>query len=184
MKANDPEHSYPRGIVATYRLLAIVVLFLALSLLGGTLYVLIMRASFGSNHTGQALSPQSSPQRTTPNSAQDNQALSPNSPADTTKAFTGIGRLRLSSASPNPSMIILSVIFRYTPTDNAFAEELAAHIADFRDIAANYISSLSTDELRGKTETELKTAILHRYNSILRLGQIDTLYFDEYMIID
>jgi flagellar basal body-associated protein FliL len=170
VKGTEPQHS--RGIVRVYRLLVITAFILALSLLGGTLYALIFRDFFGSRAVPeQALSP------ITPNTL-------PNDPNGTAKIFTGIGPLRLSTAPPKPSTVILAIVFRYDPADNAFAEELASRIGDFRDIAAEYIASFSTDELRDKTESELKTALLYRYNAILRLGQIGALYFNEYMIID
>jgi flagellar basal body-associated protein FliL len=172
MKGTEPQPS--RGMVRVYRLLVIITFILALSLLGGTVYALIFRDFFGpSAAPEQALSPTPP----TPN------ALS-NDPQGTTKVFTGIGLLRLSTAPPNPSTVILSIVFRYDPADNAFAEELASRIGDFRDIAARYMASFSTDELRGKTESEVKAALLHRYNAILRLGQITILFFNEYMIID
>jgi flagellar basal body-associated protein FliL len=159
-------------MVRTYRFLVITAFILALSLLGGTLYALVFR---------ELLSPGGVPEQTlspaTP-SARSNE------PREAAKVFTGIGRVRLSTAPPNPSTVVIAIFFQYDPADTVFAEELASRIGDFRDMTANYIASYHADELRDKTESEVKDALLHRYNAVLRLGQIGALYFNEYMIID
>jgi flagellar basal body-associated protein FliL len=181
MKLEGTEPRYSRRIVVAYRILAAIVLVLALSLLGGTTYVLFFQDTVGSTDSPrQALSPE----RPSPDSGQNKQALSLNDPNDAAKVFTGIGRLRLSTAPPNPATVILSIVFLYAPEDKAFSEELASRVAEFRDIASAYMASLPAAELRGKSESDIKNALLYRYNAMLRLGQLELLYFNEYLIID
>ena len=99
------------------------------------------------------------------------------------QTFTGIGRIRVSTADPQPGMVILFVSFLYYPEDKAFAEELALRIRDFRYIIIDYIGSLSTAELNELSEEMLKAELLYRFNSVLRLGQIKTLFFSDFMVV-
>ena len=99
------------------------------------------------------------------------------------QTFTGIGQLRILTADPQPGTIILFVSFIYYPEDKAFSEELVLKIRDFRDIIIYYFRSLSVDELQKLDDGIIKAELLQRFNKILRLGRIDTLYFSDFMII-
>ena len=96
--------------------------------------------------------------------------------------FAGIGRLRIPLA--NSSTLILSIAFPYPSDDRAFTEELAVKIGDFRAIASDYFSSLPSEKLRNLDEEAAKIEILRRYNTNLRLGKIQALYFNDLMIIE
>jgi flagellar basal body-associated protein FliL len=96
--------------------------------------------------------------------------------------FSGIGRLRIPLAGS--STLILSIAFPYPSGDQAFTEELAAKIGDFRTMASDYFSSLPAENLIYLDEEAAKTEILRRYNASLRLGKIEALYFNDLMIID
>ena len=100
------------------------------------------------------------------------------------QTFTGIGLLRATTADPQPGMVILFVSFFYYPDDKAFSEELVLRVRDFRDIIVSYIGSLSVLDLQKRGEEVLKTELLIRFNAILRLGQIETLYFSDFMIVE
>ncbi|MDR2053927.1 MAG: flagellar basal body protein FliL [Treponema sp.] len=147
------------------RILAAAALVLALILLGGTVYALVFR---GRSEKTEAAAPGGNP--------------SPETGLD--GMFTGIGRIRASTGGPESATVILSIAFPYSPRDRAFAGELAARIGDFRAGAADYFASFSTEELRQKDETAIKTELLERFNGMLRLGQITALYFSDYLIIE
>jgi flagellar basal body-associated protein FliL len=98
--------------------------------------------------------------------------------------FSGIGRLRIPLAGEPAAAIILSVSFPYPADDRAFAEELASRIGDFRSIAAEYFASLPRAKTINLDEEAAKTGILKRYNAMLRLGRIETLYFGDLMIVE
>ena len=100
------------------------------------------------------------------------------------QTFTGIGRLRVSTADETPGMVILFVSFMYYPADKAFSEELALRVNEFRQAIVDYLGSFSVSELQVLTEDVLKTELLRRFNAILRLGQIEALYFSDFMIIN
>ena len=98
--------------------------------------------------------------------------------------FTGIGRLRLSTAEPQSAMVILTINFPYSSGDRAFAEELATRIRDFRTITRDYFQSISGQELMNKSEEQIKTELLQAFNSILRLGRIQSLFFNDFLILE
>jgi len=99
------------------------------------------------------------------------------------QTFTGIGTIRVSTTDTPPGMVIIFVLFIYYPEDAAFSEELALRVKDFRQIIIDYFSPFLVSELRELDEGDIKSELLLRFNSILRLGQIETLYFGDFLII-
>jgi len=100
------------------------------------------------------------------------------------QTFTGIGPIRVSTTDPQPGMVMLFVLFIYYPDDKAFSEELVLRVRDIREIIVNYVGSLSIIDLRNMGEDKLKMELLRRFNAILRLGQIEMLYFSDFMIVE
>ena len=98
------------------------------------------------------------------------------------RVFSGLGRLRIPLS--NSSTLVLSIAFPYPAHDAAFTEELAAKIGDFRSLASGYFSALPADQIANLDEEAAKREILTRYNAILRLGRIRTIYFSDMMVID
>ena len=99
------------------------------------------------------------------------------------QTFTGIGRIRIPTADPQPGMVILFVSFIYNPEDKVFSEELVYKIRDFREIIEDYIGSYTVEDLQNQEEENIKHELLRRFNAVLRLGQIETLYFSDFMLI-
>ena len=143
-----------------YRFLLIIVTILVLLFIGGTIFGVFQKTD--------------PPEHNQPSIIQENEQG---------QTFTGIGRIRVPTADPQPGMVILFVTFRYNPEDKAFSEELALRIKDFREVIMHYIGSFSAEELLNQSEESIKSEFLHRFNTILRLGKIDTLYFSEFLII-
>jgi flagellar basal body-associated protein FliL len=162
------ENRPPRALLFLYRLLLGLTVLLALVLLGGTLYALVFHdPAAGPLYQSPAPLP----------------ARSPHSPGEE-KVFTGIGRIRVNTADPGSATVILSVAFPYNPEDRAFSEELASKVGSFRDTAREYFGSLTENELRDRGEEALKGGLLQRYNALLRLGRIDILYFNDFMVLE
>jgi flagellar basal body-associated protein FliL len=155
------------GLLALYRALMAVFLLLILSLLVGTLYALIFRGALGRER------PELSPPAGGRAEVQ--------APAG---VFAGIGRVRTATSGSQPATVILSVAFPYAPGDRPFSEELAAKIGAFRTLTVNYFAALSAAELTRKNEGEIKRELLEQYNGILRLGSIEELYFNDYIVIE
>jgi len=149
------------------RIMEIIVILLALSLIGGTVYTFIFHNKKEKREEA---------------AIESSEALSP--PSELDGIFTGLGRIRASTSAPETATVILSVAFPYPSTDKAFSSELAARIGDFRGVTMSYFESFSVEELRQKDEAAIKTELLKRFNDLLRLGEISTLYFSDYLIID
>ena len=98
-----------------------------------------------------------------------------------TAVFTGIGSLRILAGD---ALVIISVSFPYPAGDRPFAEELASRTGDFRSVATGYFSSLSSERMTGLDEEAAKTELLKRYNALLRLGKIETLYFTDFKVLE
>ena len=157
-----------KGPVIALRIMILLVLFLVGLIIVGTIYAF-------------ARSPGSGPLFRTGNSASGG-AAQDGAVYDSVHVFNGIGRLRIPLAGP--STLILSIAFPYPADDQAFTEELAAKIGEFRTMASDYFSSLPAEKLVNLDEEAAKTEILGRYNASLRLGRIQALYFNDLMIID
>ena len=95
--------------------------------------------------------------------------------------FTDIGQLRITTADPQPEGLIIYVTFTYYPSDRAFTEELYLRTVNFREIIISYIGSFTMNDLRGLNEDTIKNELLRQFNAILRLGQIESLFFSEFM---
>jgi flagellar basal body-associated protein FliL len=158
--AHNLQHSFPR-------LLILIILGLVLIIITGTIY-------------GFTRSQDASPLFRIGKSGEPEQTDS--TFYDNIQIFTGIGRLRIPLT--NSSTMVLSISFPYFTNDYAFTEELAAKIADFRTIAINYFSSVPAEELTPLNEEIAKTEILRAYNTALRLGRIEALYFHDMIIIE
>ena len=153
-----------------YRFLLALAVFLALVLIGGTLYSLFFRQQDTVSYTGNSRNGAVENER-----AQSERALNE-------RTFTSIGQMRLSLAESGP-LVILNISFPYNQNDWPFTEELAGKIDNFRTITGQYFLTFSLFELEEKSEDEIKAELLARFNDILRLGKIEILYFSDFMII-
>jgi flagellar basal body-associated protein FliL len=179
MKRNKRDALSPQGLLIIYRILIMVAVLAALSLLGGTIFILVTR---GINPVDRASNQALSPLSVSSHEKKENIHKITQNRIE--KIFVGIGRLRLFTAPPQPAMVILSMAFPYNPEDKAFSEELALRIKDFRMITSDYFASFSEDQLRLREESVIKADLLSRFNAILRLGEITTLFFNDYIIME
>jgi flagellar basal body-associated protein FliL len=169
-------------ITGVYRGLVALVVVLALVIAAGTIYALLFRKADAP--------PLYKVSDTSPADFEVSGSLSPQPPAAPSELsvreniFTGIGRLRAVSADKPAVTIVVSIAFPYQPQDRAFSEELNAKVPDFRNTALEYFSTHRAAELRNANEENIKAELLRRYNSLLRLGSISVLYFNDFMFID
>jgi flagellar FliL protein len=158
----------PRGMIFFHRVVFLLLIVLLAVILAGSLYAFLRQSDsgplfrIGRNNAGAATNT-----------------------ADATEGiFTGIGRLRIPIAGQSNATLILSISFPYSAGDRPFAEELASRTGEFRSIASGYFASLSIDSIINLNEEHAKAAILNDYNALLRLGNIEILYFSDLMIIE
>ncbi|MDR1398593.1 MAG: flagellar basal body-associated FliL family protein [Treponema sp.] len=164
-----------KGATRVYHTLILVAVLLALLIAAGTIYALVFRNSTEPLYSIPAAPTTAAPTQTPFTDTQVFQLQ---------EIFPGIGRLRAVSADKPPVTIVVSIAFPYLPEDRPFTEELTAKIPEFRNTTLEYFSTHSAVELRQSGEAAIKTNLLRRYNNLLRLGSISTLYFNDFMFID
>jgi flagellar basal body-associated protein FliL len=157
------------GLLIVYRIAVALVLVLVLVLVGGSLYAVLRGPGSGPLFRvgcggGEVKGEQVA--------------------SEALNVFSGIGRLRIPLSGDSAATLILSISFPYPADDRPFAEELASRIGDFRSIATLYFGSLPPEKTVRLDETAAKTEILERYNKLLRLGKIETLFFGDLMVVE
>ena len=161
-----------KGLLAAYRIAITLVLMLAGVLVVGSLYAMARPAdSAPLFYLGRQTA------------ANETQSGGLTDWADVS-IFSGIGRLRIPLAGQPPATVVLSLSFPYPANDLFFAEELATRIGEFRSIAVGYFSAFTREEIARLDETRAKNEILARYNAMLHLGSIESLYFTDLVILD
>ena len=147
-------------------ILIVITLLLVLTIIVGTIWAMANRQSpapVESSGSETVL-----PGRTAPSEMPDN-------------IFTGIGRLRLTTN--DAVMVIVTVNFPFPADDKPFFEELVLRTSEFRSITIKYFGDFNSSDLIKTDENTLKTGLLELFNSILNLGKIETLYFDDYLVL-
>ena len=159
-----------RGTLFLYRVVVALILVLAVTLITGSLYA--------------AFRPKDSPPLFRIGGGSGEQGREEAVPAGEVNIFSNIGQLRIPLDGDPSSTLIVAISFPYLAADRAFAEELASRIGDFRSIAREYFAALSPEKAAALNEETAKAEILKRYNALLRLGKIETLYFGDLMVVD
>ena len=95
--------------------------------------------------------------------------------------FSGLGKMRIPTADPEPETLVISVAFPYNKDDRPFSEELASRLSWFKTATTEYLGAFTAEELAALDMDTINRELLARYNSALRLGQIQELYILEYM---
>jgi flagellar basal body-associated protein FliL len=146
--------------------LGLVAAVLALLIGAGTLYVLVVNPGAFSGASSR-----------TPPAGEETW-----SGASDSAMFTFIGRMRIRAGAG--AAVVLSIVFPYPPADRPFTEELSAKVPRFRQIAQDYFESLSQAELDSLDEQKAKAEILRGFNDELRLGQIESILFNDLLILE
>jgi hypothetical protein len=163
-------------LLIAYRVLVVLALALAVVLITGSLYALFRSPNSGPLfRIGAAAGGKQG--RRSPDAEAASPMVLPN-------VFSGVGRLRIPLSGEPAAALVLSISFPYSADDRPFVEELASRIGDFRSIAAEYFVSLPREKAVDLDEEAAKAGILGRYNALLRLGKIETLYFGDLMIVE
>jgi flagellar basal body-associated protein FliL len=157
-------------LLIVYRIAVALILALVLALIAGSLYALLR-------------GPNSGPLFRIGGSGGEVRGGQDADPGEM-NVFAGIGRLRIPLAGEAAATLILSVSFPYPADDRPFAEELASRIGDFRSIVSQYFGDFPPEKIARMDETVAKTEILERYNQLLRLGRIETLFFGDLMVVE
>ncbi|MDR1470557.1 MAG: hypothetical protein LBT00_14850 [Spirochaetaceae bacterium] len=148
--------------------LVIVVLFLVFIIAATTVWALLFRENPGRGETIAA-----------GETAADRGVVEQN--------FAGIGRLRAvlkKEQGKEGATVIIRVVFPYNAADRTFTEELVKNTGVFREMITAYFVEMAASDPRLRDEAVIKTELLERFNTRLRLGKIDRLFFSEFLIIE
>lgn len=80
------------------------------------------------------------------------------------------------------STLIISPWLEYKE-DRAFYEEMEEKYVSIRNIITSYFSPMTEKEIRAKSEDEIKNEITQKINSILVLGKINKIYFNDFQFL-
>lgn len=106
--------------------------------------------------------------------------------ANILESFTGLGRIRISTHPDSKGKkvpLVVSPWFSYQKGDEQFFEELSKKSSIIKSIIVQYFSLYTEEELQSLSETEIKTEITAQINQHLILGQIENIYFSEYIFL-
>ncbi|GHU21455.1 hypothetical protein FACS1894172_12110 [Spirochaetia bacterium] len=148
-----------------YRFLSGIIIILILILAAGTVYAFFFRSTAQKPFVRSGTQPESTPDYSVP-------------------FFTEIGRIRAQTADSTPVSIIVTPVFPHIFSDQNFTEEVRHTIPAFRSATQEYFHSLPAFQIRNRSEESIKTDLLSRYNALLRLGRIETLYFEDFLFIE
>ncbi|MDR1507677.1 MAG: hypothetical protein LBI67_11305 [Treponema sp.] len=95
--------------------------------------------------------------------------------------FSGIGTVRVSTTEENPETVIITIAFPYDSADGPFSEELVSRIPEFKARTREYLGSFTSEQLRQLDVSAVNSALLERYNALLRLGKIRELFLIDYI---
>jgi len=148
------EERHPQAVMIVYRVLIGIAAVMVIILIAGTIYGFVKR--------GKSAAP--APEA-----------------AGGENIFSGIGRLRIPTADPQPETLIISIAFPYDKNDRPFSEELASRLSWFKAATTDYLGAFTAEEIAALDTDMVNKELLKRYNSQLRLGQIKELYITEFM---
>lgn len=102
--------------------------------------------------------------------------------------FKDLGTLRAVTMAEGDSSTGVSLAvapwFAYEKTDSAFTEELAYKKQGIKSLFLQYFAGHTQKELFSLGEKQVKEDLLQLVNESLEMGQIQAIYFDEYIFFD
>lgn len=108
-------------------------------------------------------------------------------------AFTGIETLRIltlpeenekNGDSNNGSSLVITPWFTYPEDNQEFFEELSKKRSLISGIITSYFSTKTKNQLLMISEDEIKAQILDEINSQMTLGQVQQIYFTDFLFLD
>jgi flagellar basal body-associated protein FliL len=103
-------------------------------------------------------------------------------------AYTGLGQLRAVTKGAKKNTpgisVVISPWLSYSKGDNTFYEELDRKSRSIKAVITSYFSRHTERELLTRGEIAVKADLLREINSMLVLGKISAVYFNEYMFLE
>ncbi len=102
-------------------------------------------------------------------------------------AYTELGQIRAVTkgmGDQGGSLLVVSPWFSYPSSDIQLYEELAQKEKQAKSLIIGYFSSYTKEQLLGMGEQKVKEGIRDKINEQLVMGQISSVYFDDYMFFE
>ncbi|MBP5156830.1 MAG: flagellar basal body-associated FliL family protein [Treponema sp.] len=102
-------------------------------------------------------------------------------------AYTELGQIRTvtkGTGNDAGTLLVVSPWFSYPSSDIQLYEELAQKEKQEKSIIIGYFSSYTKEELMAMGEQRVKEGIREKINEQMVMGQISSVYFDDYMFFE
>ncbi len=102
-------------------------------------------------------------------------------------AYTDLGQIRAvtkGKGNEGGTLLVVSPWFSYPSNDIQLYEELAQKEKQEKSIIIGYFASYTKEELMSMGEQRIKEGIREKINEQMVLGQISSVYFDDYMFFE
>ena len=103
-------------------------------------------------------------------------------------AYTALGQLRAVTKGAKKNTpgipVVVSPWLSYAEGDKTFYEELDRKSRSIKAVITGYFSRYTERELLTRGEIAVKADLLSEINSMLVLGKISAIYFNEYMFLE
>ncbi len=102
-------------------------------------------------------------------------------------AYTDLGQIRAvtkGEGDKGGSILVVAPWFSYPSSDIPLYEELAQKEKQTKSLIIGYFSSYTKEQLLGMGEQKIKEGIKDKINEQLVMGQITSVYFDDYMFFE
>lgn len=101
-----------------------------------------------------------------------------------TEVFTELGTLRTGTRDEPSIPIVIKPYFSYPADDTQYYEELCRKNRKMQLLITSYFADFTKEQLLENGEQKVKSDLLHLINDELVLGQIQALYFEQYIFFD
>lgn len=131
--------------------------------------------------------PPSNNQTENSTSEQNGMPASENFDSNKIAAYTALGQLRTTTKSSEKKAgvpVVVSPWLAYPEGDKTFYEELDRKNRSIKATITGYFSRYTERELLTHGEIAIKTDLLGEINSLLVLGKISAIYFNEYIFLE
>lgn len=98
--------------------------------------------------------------------------------------FTDLGTIRTGTRDESSIPIVIKPYFSYPADDTEYYEELCRKTRKMQLLITNYFADFTKEQLLENGEQKVKSDLLQLINDELVLGQIQALYFEQYIFFD
>lgn len=115
---------------------------------------------------------------------QPKEQLSINTELQNKLIYTNFGQIRTTTSDMPPIPIVLKPSFSYSSENIPLFEEVAQKNNKLKNIITHFFSEKKIVQLKQLGEENIKTQLLEQINSELIMGNIQAIYFEDYIFLE